>query len=152
MKKIILSIAILSMFGCTASLYKDEASLNNLINESPILESQAISGTKNPAGSIVFYYKSWHLLSVPDNLDNWKYHYKVGESSSPNFKFRKITSFTHYSKNIDDENVKKILQITASKIGGSAIVNFYREPVIDGRMIPAKIIAYKYKGDVVVKL
>lgn len=152
MKSIIFSISILLLSGCTAALYEDEASLNNLVNASPILDDDSTAKLTTRAESIVFFYKSWHALSVPNNLNNWEFHYKIGESSSPNFKVQKITSFNHYQKEINDEAAKKVLQSSAAKVGGDAIINFYREPVIDGRVLPAKVIAYKYKGDIVKRL
>lgn len=152
MKNIIFSISILLLSGCTAALYEDEASLSNLVKASPILEHNSAASVTTPAESITFFYKSWHALSVPNNLSNWEFHYKIAASSDPDFKFKKITSFNHYQKEINDEAAKKVLQNSASQVGGNAIINFYREPVIDGRILPAKIIAYKYKGDIVKQL
>lgn len=156
---------ILLISGCVSSYKMSHADLLNNIEKSPIVTVYNQEAISNPPPSnyryqIDVYYKSWNPLSVPSNIANWQFHFKIAESSEPYYSYKTIASVSHYiymrqssisqDKLIrNDQKALDIMKEEARKLGGLAIINTYREPIIDSMSLPAMIKGYHYRADII---
>jgi hypothetical protein len=129
--------------------------LERRVADSPVIK---LVGAKRfaaqPAGTqIELYYKKFGFLG-PEGIENWEYHYKMGEPGAPTWKYTRIAEVIVYRADHSDPHAVIALKKAAAELGGDAIVNLQREPVFakGGYNWAEKtldVIGYMYYGDVV---
>lgn len=112
------------------------------------LTKQVYAMSSEPS-EVEIYYVSWNLLTTPDLVEDWEYHYKIGEASKPKYSYTRIAKLTYYAGMRDDASALSVLRECASKLGGDAIIDVFRNPAIETTSTPARILGYRYFATVV---
>jgi hypothetical protein len=100
---------------------------------------------------VSLYFIKWSAVNNPYNIVNWKHHYELGESSSPEWKYEKIAQITvTASYEISKAAVTLAMQEKAGSIGGHGLVDLFRKP-IQVAFANQNISGYIYYGEVVRK-
>ncbi len=150
-KKIFSPLIFLFLSGCVSGLHVPD--IDEQIAASPVVE-MAMSESFTPrtaTENIALFYRDWNAWTRPAAVKDWKHHYVMGDASSPQWPFIKVAHVTVYLRDLNDAQAVAQLRETAHSLGGDAIVNLYREPLIDKKTMPADIIGYRYKGLIVSK-
>lgn len=159
-----LSLALPSMFGGIAAGkvmqgdWMTEAQLQAKVDADPeIRRVRKYSLPALPAGTEVeVYFKKFNLA----NMTTPKVHFVMGEGRVPAWKATRIASIKLYHFRRADPLVLASFKKIAASLGGTALINVGREPVLlEGSLRPRRdeadpgydIIGYAYFADVVVK-
>lgn len=128
----------------------DSAEVPSLISKSPHIKSLTkVQHTKrtDPQNIVLFNY-AFHEFNAPNRVLNWQYHYMIGPASAPDWSNEKIAEVIVYLRTRDDATALQTFKRVASDIGGDAVVEMHRKPIIP-KIPPAPIEAYLYYGVVV---
>lgn len=163
MKKLLILSAVL-FTGCAGmdAAFIDELSIDEMeqkIDNSPeikFLTDKRFEQITLPEDIQVYYIK-FHPFSEPNLVDNWQQMYVLGEPSSPEWKYRKIAQLKIYLPNGHIKEGINLLKEEASKIGGDAVIDVFREPItklwsrsyVGPYKVEKEIIGYKYLAYVV---
>lgn len=151
MYKRLLSVFAFSliMTGCISSQYVENP--KQLIEDSPHI-SELTNEKFEPrteVENIELHYIFWNPFTQPDAVENWEYLYVMGETSSPDWNYIKLSDVVVAQRERDDEvAVAELLRVAYSQ-GGDGIINLYREPMIDSPKFGARITGFRYFGTVV---
>jgi hypothetical protein len=147
------SVAIAKGFYLSR-LTEDE--MRSKISESPIMEL-AGDATLDPLpdGTVVeVYYRKFNPLNPPSPRE----HFAVAEPSEPAWKSRRIGKITLYRQDREDARALHDMQAAAVAMGGIALVNVEREPILRKGSLQIHttdwtydIMGYAWYADVVVK-
>ena len=150
-------IAFAALAGCAAHstvmnrpVEPDE--VPRLIGDSPHISrlSSQTYPKRTESSNIQFFNYTFNLLSRPDLIKDWQYHYVVGPASSPTWRYEKLAEVLVYLHSRDDPTAFARLGEVASSLGGDAVIDMHRKPIIT-RKPPAPVDAYMYYGMVVRK-
>src|SRR4051812_9995708 len=113
--------------GLYLSRLTDEE-MQSRVSASPIIEL-AGDGTLDPlpADAVVeVYYRKFNLLNAPSPSE----HFVVAAPSAPAWKPRRIGRITLYRRDREDARALHDMQAAAVIMGGIALVNVEREPIL----------------------
>ncbi|MCG7496418.1 hypothetical protein MHO82_06055 [Vibrio sp. Of7-15] len=139
----------LIMTGCISNQYVENP--KQLIEDSPYISKLTHEKfePRTEMDKIELHYVFWSPFTRPDAVQNWKYLYVMGETSSPNWDYIKLSDVVVAQRERDDKvAVAELLRVAYSQ-GGDGIIDLYREPMIDAPKFGAKIIGFRYFGTVV---
>lgn len=146
--------------GCVSAFFVTD--VDQVVKSSPVLEPLSAQRfeRRTPPESIALYYKGWTALTVPNAIKDWKYHFVIGEASSPSWPYQELVKVTVARYAREDEPALADLKRVAASQGGDALIDLRREPMLeprDGNSITltkqgARILGYRYFGTVVRKL
>jgi hypothetical protein len=151
-------LGLLAATGCaTQSLFflrpMDQSEVSNLISASPSITrlSQKAFEVRTPPSDIAFYYHRFTVLSQPDLIANWEYHFVIKGASSPDWSYDRVAQVIAYLPTRDDQSAYSTFRGIASSQGGDAVLDMYRKPIVTEKWYdkPAHIAAYLYYGVVV---
>jgi len=144
-------ICCLFLSGCLSSQYVED--VNEVIANSPKIELLAKEKyqARTPPEQIALFYKYWNPLTRPDAVKDWKYLYVMGETSSPDWSYSKISEVAVSQRWREDNLAVAELREIASKQGGDGLIDLWREPLIDAPKFGARIVGFRYHGTVVRK-
>jgi hypothetical protein len=153
-RSLLSSFAFLWLAGCaqmggtTFLLDKEFAQRVGAAPDVESLTKQVYAMSSEPS-QIEIYYISWNPLTTPDLVEDWEYHYKIGEASKPTYSYIRIAKLTYYAAMRDDASALKVLRESASNLGGDAIIDVFRNPAVQTVSTPARILGYRYFATVV---
>jgi len=104
------------------------------MNQSPIVEylkdvgNTHFSKLREPQ-DIELHFMKFNLFNKPDLITNWKYHYVLGEPSSPQWDYIEIADITVYQLQRDDAAAFTVIRKKVSEIGGSGVIDMFRKPI-----------------------
>jgi hypothetical protein len=146
--------AVLSLAGCAqmgGTMFLKDETFAQRVGAAPDVESltkQVYAKSSEPS-EVEIYYVSWNLLTTPDLVEDWEYHYKISEASKPGYSYARIAKLTYYAGTRDDASALKALRESASQLGGDAIIDVFRNPAIETTSTPSRILGYRYFATVV---
>ena len=152
MKKCIF-VLFLFLFSCASTSsptsigVMSDVDLGNLITKTPKIEMLGEKHARTNTDEIEFYYFKYNILNSPDAIVNWKYHYVIKSGSSPEYDYSKIAKISFAQKERNDSKAFNEYKKIASSLGGDAVVDIFRKPIITDRS--QVIRAYLYCGIVV---
>jgi hypothetical protein len=141
--------------GFTLSRLTDDE-MQSKVSESPIIEAEGDERLDASASDadIEVYYRKFSPLNPPSPREQ----FAVGEPSAPTWKPRRIGRITLYRWDHTDELALRDMKAAAIAIGGSALINVEREPILRKGSLQTnyrdwtyEIMGYAYYADVVVK-
>jgi hypothetical protein len=147
------SIAIAKGFYLSR-LTDDE--MRSKVSESPIIE---LAGDQSldplPADTVVeVYYRKFNALNPPSPRE----HFAVAEPSAPAWKPKRVGRITLYRLDREDAHAVHDMQAAAVIMGGIALINVEREPILRKGSLEIHsqdwtydIMGYAWYADVVVK-
>lgn len=144
-----LFMAAVALTGCVSSHFVERP--EDLFAASPqvsALSTQKFESRTAP-GHIEFYYFWWNPLTKPNAVQNWQEIFVLGPSSSPAWRYEKVADVVLSKRRKDDVEAKAELQALASRMGGDAVIDLRRDPMIDAPKFGSRIIGYRYLGTVV---
>ena len=92
--------AFVCLAGCAqmggTMFLKDEAFAQR-VGTAPDVESltKQVYATSSEPAEVEIYYVSWNLLTTPDLVEDWEYHYKISEASKPGYSYARIAKLTY---------------------------------------------------------
>jgi hypothetical protein len=148
-RRIFLVITVTFLSGCVSQYYvqdvdavlRDSPKIDLLVKEKPAL--------RTAAENIEAYYFLWNPFTRPDAVENWKEIFVMGESSSPAWTYTAIAKVVVAQRRRDDISAMKILRSLASDMGGDALIDLRRDPMIDNPKFGSRILGYRYLATVV---
>lgn len=146
---ICLAIAAAALSGCVSSHFVERP--EDLFAASPqvrALSSQKFESRTSPA-QVEFYYFWWNPLTKPNAVQNWEDIFVMGKSSSPAWRYDKLADVVLAKRRKNDAEARAELQGIASRMGGDAVIDLRRDPMIDAPKFGSRIIGYRYLGTVV---
>lgn len=149
--RILMVIAVTFLSGCVSQYYvqdvdailRDSPKIDLLVKEKP--------APRTAAENIEAYYFWWNPLTRPDAVKNWKEIFVMGESSSPAWTYTAIAKIAVAQRRRDDISAMKILRSLARDLGGDALIDLRRDPMIDNPKFDSRILGYRYLATVVRK-
>lgn len=150
-RKLLALIPALLLTGCVSTYYTQDAEA--VFRDSPRIESlvKEKPAARTTAANIESYYFWWNPLTRPDAVRNWKEIFVMGESSSPAWPYLEIARVDVAQRTRDDAAAMQTLRALASSMGGDALIDLRRDPMIDGPKFGSKIIGFHYLATVVRK-
>ena len=164
MRRLVCTVLALSLGGFALGkgfmlLRVDVQEMERLIAASPVIK---VAGKQHfdprPAGTrIEMYYKKFNLLTEPGGIEDWEWHYKMGEPSKPAWKYVRLGEVTIYRADRSDPHAILALRKAAAQLGGDAVIDLQREPIAlkgsfkYGVKSSQEIVGYMFYGDVVRK-
>ncbi|WP_116810480.1 hypothetical protein [Steroidobacter cummioxidans] len=153
-KRLLSLFALLSLAGCAqigGTTFLMDQTFAQRVGAAPDVESltKQVYATSSQPSEIEIYYVSWNPLTTPDLVKDWEYHYKISEASKPGYPYTRIAKLTYYAETRDDVSALSVLRESASKLGGDAIIDVFRNPAIETVSTPARILGYRYFATVV---
>jgi hypothetical protein len=142
-------VAAILLASCISQHYVPD--VDAVLRDSPKIELLAKDkpASRTAAESIEAYYFWWNPLTRPDAVKNWKEIYVMGESSSPAWPYTRIASVEIAQRARDDTTAMKTLRSLASDLGGDALIDLRRDPMIDKPQFGARILGFRYLATVV---
>jgi len=149
---VILSAALFS--GCVSKYYVENPAA--AFGSPPLVDivtDQEFSVRTTP-DSIELYYFNWTPLNAPNAAKDWRFHFVLGEDSSPSWAFVRIADIdlTQSIEAVSTPEAIAQMRVIASNLGGDGLVDLKREVMIDGRAFGSQILGYRYLGSVVRRL
>lgn len=150
-RNILAMAAIMLLAGCVSQHYVPDVEavlrappkIELLVKEKP--------GSRTSAESIEGYYYWWNPLTRPDAVKNWKEIFVMGEASSPAWPYTEIAHLEIAQRTRADATAMQLLRALASSLGGDALIDLRRDPMIDSPKFGARIIGFRYLATVVRK-
>ena len=141
-------VAAALILGCVSQYHVQDA--DAAIRDSPKIELLVGKnpGSRTAAENIGAYYHSW-TLTRPDAVKNRKELFVMGEPSAPEWRYDLIASLEIAQRTRDDVRAMATLRSLASDLGGDALIDLRRAPMIDRPQFGAKILGFKYLAIVV---
>jgi len=149
--KYLFIVAALSLAGCVSSHYV--ADVDAELRDSPKVEL-VVKDKPAPRAlpeQIEAYYFRWNPLTRPDGVKNWKEIFVMGEPSSPAWSYKPVAKLEIAQRSRDDVSAMNTLRALASELGGDALVDLRRDPMIDSPKFGARILGFRYLATVVRK-
>lgn len=142
---------VMFVSGCVSKYYAPD--VDAVLRASPNIELLVKDkpAPRTTADSIEAYYFRWNPLTRPDAVQNWKEIFVMGESSSPAWTYSSIARIQVAQRKRDDISAMKSLRSLASDLGGDALIDLRREPMIDNPKMGARILGFRYLATVVRK-
>ncbi len=141
-----------SLSGCaTSTITLKEANIDEKIEQTPhiVRLSEVMTEPRVDLSDIEVFYKSWHAMTEPKNIVNWKDHFQISEGTDPVRKYAKLADVTHYQYVKNDLVALVFLKSVAADQGGDALIDVWRSPAIDKLTMPANVLGYRYQGTVI---
>lgn len=105
--------------------------------------------SRTAAENIEAYYFWWNPLQRPDAIKDWKEIFIMGESSAPAWAYTSIANIDIAQIAKDDATAMRVLRPLASDLGGDALIDLRRRPMIDRSRFGNRIMGFQYSATVV---
>jgi hypothetical protein len=147
--KYFMVVAAVLLAGCVSQHYVPD--VDTVLRDSPKIELLVKDkpALRTTAEDIEAYYFWWNPLTRPDAVKNWKEIFVMGESSSPAWPYTPIAKLEIAQRVRDDTSAMKTLRSLASDLGGDALIDLRRDPMIDSPKFGARILGFRYLATVV---
>jgi hypothetical protein len=145
------TFAAMLLAGCISQHYVPD--VEAALRASPKIELlvKEKPGPRTSAENIESYYYSWNPLTRPDAVKNWKEIFVMGEASSPAWSYTPLARLEVAQRTRDDAAAMQALRSLASSMGGDALIDLRRDPMIDSPKFGARIMGFRYLATVVRK-
>lgn len=134
-----------------------------LLQASPVVTNIVDGIAKEcETATVELHFKKFNVFNAPNAVDHWKYHYVIGEPSKPAWKTQPVADIVVYQAKIEDSAALAIFKTKASELGGCAVQEVFREPVLMNRFADGpkafglggtkaarRILGYAYYGRIV---
>lgn len=134
-----------------------------LLETSPVISNLDNDSSKQcEIDAVEMHFKKFNMFNAPNLVDDWEYHYVVGEPSKPEWKTEFVADIVAYQEKIDDSAALMVFRNKASEFGGCAVQEVFREPILMNRFADGskafglggakavrKILGYAYYGKIV---
>ena len=150
-RNMLITLAVASLSGCLSQHYVPD--VDTVLRNSPkieVLAKEKLSACNNPE-DIEKYFFGWNPLTRPDTIENWKEIFAMGDASSPTWSYTEIARLEIAQRNRDDVAAMKTLRSLACGMGGDALIDLRRDPMIDSPKFGARILGFRYLATVVRK-
>lgn len=150
-RSIVATFAAMLSAGCISQHYVPD--VEAVLSASPKIELlvKEKPGPRTSAENIESYYYAWNPLTRPDAVKNWKEIFVMGEASSPAWSYTALARLEVAQRTRDDAAAMQALRSLASSMGGDALVDLRRDPMIDSPKFGARIMGFRYLATVVRK-
>jgi hypothetical protein len=103
---------------------------------------------------VEIHFKKFGAFTAHDGVEDAEWHYVMGEPSKPKWKYTRVGEIVIFRRDRSDPHAILAFKKAAAAMGGDAVINVMREPVVlegtyDYATSSSGIQGYQFYGDVV---